>query len=617
MPDAAAVWTLDDLLALHAQSLTLAHPVVASGHFTLALWLYPTRLDRRQVILHAGDPAAPLLELALDGGRLALACAESVAVTPLLDAHHWYRLIIAVDCTRPRINAWLNGVPFTPPLDTAPPPFARVTVGGYTDPAGGHFEHTFGRQGQGFISEVTLYAGALTAHDRPPWEPASAPAPVVSAEPRLAADPASPVVTLSVPDAPGIQHVLWDLGDGQVAAGTSVRHTYAFAGAYRVQAIVTGQHYVSDHAHLTVRIGGAAAPTRVTVFANASEGFACYRIPAVVRCVNGDLLAFAEGRVESCSDSAHTIRLVSKRSTDGGRMWEPVQEVTRSMGEHGERVCHNPAPVVDTVYGTGRVIVLVNKAQHTEWDLARGIGRSRCILLTSDDHGRTWHERDISDDVHRWPEWRVQRPTLGHAIQLQHGPHRGRIVHAGVITEGDASVFESRNYIFYSDDLGGRWHVAGILPWVGLNEATLAELPDGSLIVNTRAYQGGVACGLRAVTCLRFTPEDALEVIEATRLDPALTDPAVQASLLALPDGRLAFCNPANRGARIGLTLRISADGGRTWPVSRLIDPGPSAYSDLVMIDDRHLGILYERGNQGGIALVSLPLDSFGADSRA
>lgn len=615
MLEAAAVWTLADLLALSAQSITLAHPALESAHWTLVLWLYPTRLDRRQVILHAGDASAPVLELALEAERLSLACADQVTATPLLDAHRWYRVVIAVDRTRARIVAWLDGVPFTPPLDAAPPPFAQVTVGGYTDPAGGHFEHTFGRQGQGFIGEMTLFADSLTAYDLPPREPASAPA--LSAAPRLTVDPASPVVTLSIPDVPQLKHVLWNFGDGQVAAGASVCHAYAFAGEYRAEVVVTDQHYESAHGHVTVRIADSAAPTRVTVFANASEGFACYRIPAIVRCVNGDLLAFAEGRVESCSDSAHTIRLVSKRSSDGGRTWEPVQEVTRSLGENGERVCHNPSPVVDTVHGMGRVIVLVNKAQHTEWDLARGAGRSRCVMLTSDDHGHTWHERDISDDVHRWPEWRVQRPTLGHAIQLQHGPHRGRIVHAGVITEGDASVFESRNYVFYSDDLGGRWHVAGILPWIGLNEATLAELPDGSLIVNTRAYQDGAPCGLRAITRLRFTSDGTFEVIDATRLDPALIDPAVQASLLTLPDGRLAFCNPANRGARVGLTVRISVDGGRTWPVSRLIDPGPSAYSDLVMIDDRHLGVLYERGNQGGIALVSLPLDSLGAESPA
>jgi sialidase-1 len=605
MPEPAAIWRLDDLLALHAQSILLAHPVLESGRFTLALWLYPTRLDRRQVIVHAGEPSSPLFELALDNGRLSLACGDVHAGTALTEPRRWYRIVLAADRDAARLSAWLDADRFAA-LDTTPPTFAHVTVGGYTDAAGGHFEHTYGRQGQGFVGEVALYAAALTADDvyratsRDPSPP--------HADPSVTYEAGSPVITFTVPDTDSL-HVLWDFGDGQVAAGASVLHTYAFAGDYTAQVIVTGRDYRSTHAERAVRIPATAAPPRVTVFANDSEGFVCYRIPAIVRCVNGDLLAFAEGRVESCSDSAHTIRLVSKRSADGGRTWEAVREVTRSIGENGERVCHNPSPVVDTVYGTGRVIVLVNKAQHTEWDLARGEGRSRCMMLTSDDHGDTWSERDISDDVHRWPDWRVQRPTLGHAIQLQRGPHRGRIVHAGVISEGDSSVFESRNYVFFSDDLGGRWQIAGLLPWVGLNEATLAELPDGTLIVNTRAYQDGKPCGFRAVTGLRFAPDDTLEVTEATALDTELVDPAVQASLLALEDGRLAFCNPAHPAARVGLTVRVSHDGGHTWPVSRLIDPGPSSYSDLVMIDADHLGVLYECGNQGGIALVTLALD--------
>src|SRR5262245_56789584 len=50
------------------------------------------------------------------------------------------------------------------------------------------------------------------------------------------------------------------------------------------------------------------------------EGYACYRIPAVVKATNGDLLAFAEGRVDSCADLGD-IDLVLKRSSDGGRTW--------------------------------------------------------------------------------------------------------------------------------------------------------------------------------------------------------------------------------------------------------------------------------------------------------
>ncbi|MCK4977896.1 MAG: exo-alpha-sialidase, partial [Anaerolineales bacterium] len=57
------------------------------------------------------------------------------------------------------------------------------------------------------------------------------------------------------------------------------------------------------------------------------------------------------------------------------------------------------------------------------------------------------------------------------------------------------------------------------------------------------------------------------------------------------------------------LTVRLSYDEGKTWPVSKVIDPGPSAYSDLVIQDDMKVGVLYERGNQGGISYVNFPLE--------
>jgi hypothetical protein len=41
----------------------------------------------------------------------------------------------------------------------------------------------------------------------------------------------------------------------------------------------------------------------------------------------------------------------------------------------------------------------------------------------------------------------------------------------------------------------------------------------------------------------------------------------------------------------------------------RQINPGPAAYSGLVIQDDMRISLLYEQGNQGGIALPSFTLD--------
>src|SRR4026208_1959279 len=60
---------------------------------------------------------------------------------------------------------------------------------------------------------------------------------------------------------------------------------------------------------------------------------------------------------------------------------------------------------------------------------------------------------------------------------------------------------------------------------------------------------------------------------------------------------RLIFANPAST-ARERMTVRLSYDEGQTWAVSRVINDGPSAYSSLVVLPDRSIGLLFERGDR-------------------
>ena len=44
------------------------------------------------------------------------------------------------------------------------------------------------------------------------------------------------------------------------------------------------------------------------------------------------------------------------------------------------------------------------------------------------------------------------------------------------------------------------------------------------------------------------------------------------------------------------MTVRLSYDEGKTWPVSRLLHDGPSAYSCLAVLPEGDIGCLYEGG---------------------
>ena len=44
------------------------------------------------------------------------------------------------------------------------------------------------------------------------------------------------------------------------------------------------------------------------------------------------------------------------------------------------------------------------------------------------------------------------------------------------------------------------------------------------------------------------------------------------------------------------MTVRLSYDEGKTWPIARLIHAGPSAYSCLAALPNGEIGLLYEKG---------------------
>jgi sialidase-1 len=87
------------------------------------------------------------------------------------------------------------------------------------------------------------------------------------------------------------------------------------------------------------------------VFSKGENGFDTYRIPALVEASDGSILAFAEARKFSRSDTGD-IDLVLKRSTDGGKTWGNIITVW----DDNDNVCGNPCPVL--VKETGRIILL-------------------------------------------------------------------------------------------------------------------------------------------------------------------------------------------------------------------------------------------------------------------
>lgn len=335
-------------------------------------------------------------------------------------------------------------------------------------------------------------------------------------------------------------------------------------------------------------------------------GYASYRIPAAVSTRRGTLLAFAEGRRDGPGDTGD-IDIVLRRSTDGGCTWGPLTVVSAGDGD----TRGNPAPVVDPRTGTVVLVSCANPGAATEAQIMRGEAPGRRVYVqhSADDGRRFTPPRDITDEV-RLPSWRWYATGPGHALALTRGPHRGRLVvpadHSAAPPAGSADTGrEARHYgghALLSDDGGRSWRLgfvdAGRDGTVHPNESTAAQLPDGRVYFNAR-NQGGRAPGNR----LDAVSADGGEtLLHPYAPQPTLADtPVVQGSTLQLrgPGAPLLFSAPSDPTARRALAVRRSTDAGSSFTRAVTLSGLPAAYSDLVPVDARTVGLLYETGTAG------------------
>ena len=369
---------------------------------------------------------------------------------------------------------------------------------------------------------------------------------------------------------------------------------------------------------LSVIAFGALAPVfgaveKCDVYVSGRDGYHTYRIPAILRAANGDVLAFAEGRKHSGSDTGD-IDLVMKRSTDGGRTWS-VQQV---IWDDGANTCGNPCPVLDRTTGTIWLLLTHNPGPAHEKDIRanNSVGTRTVWVTHSTDHGVTWAKPIDITATTKAADWRWYATGPGIGIQIESGPHVGRLVIPcdHTFPADDGRTVQASHAIF-SDDHGATWQRgASIGP--DMNECQVVELHDarGTLLMDMRSYRGR---SLRAQSRSADGGTTWTEPVDA----PALIEPVCQASLLRWPaassaSGRLLFSNPAAPKKRINLAVRLSADDAATWPHALVLHPGPAAYSCLVALDERTAGCLYEAGEKRPyerIVFATFTADDFSA----
>lgn len=231
------------------------------------------------------------------------------------------------------------------------------------------------------------------------------------------------------------------------------------------------------------------AQTTFTVFNRCN---AQYRIPSIVECKSGKIIAFSDNRHDNKDiGGGRRLDIVTKTCDAKTRAWS-MQEDTIARGSvrdannfdcaHGDA-----ATVVDRK--SGRLLMMCASGGIGYWESTR---QSPIMMgrYYSDDEGNTWYGEDCTKEIYDII------PDIEQAFFSS-----GRICQSSKIKAGKYyrvySVLATRkgNRVLYSDDFGKVWKALGTncdkcAP--NGDEAKVEELPDGSLLLSSRVSAGRI-----------------------------------------------------------------------------------------------------------------------------
>lgn len=339
-----------------------------------------------------------------------------------------------------------------------------------------------------------------------------------------------------------------------------------------------------------------------------------YRIPSLLVSSKGTLLAFVERRLGLHDHAQNDI--VLRRSADGGETWGP--EIVAH--EDGMNSINDPLTVQ---LESGRILMMFARfpygrhARDSGWikmaDLGYDDPKSNVLTFTtfSDDDGLTWSAPvDISRQVK--PKHWINANSPGAMIQLQRGPHKGRIITPlwGTLApekKGGARRWEIA--VVHSDDGGKTWARSEPLadPEKGYpNECQIAEATNGDLVIIARNQLG-------AKWRKKSISTDGGLTWPAIATDKTLPSVPCMGSIVRgpeKPDGswNLYASFPSNAGRKNG-QLAISRDNGKTFQIRMIVKGGFAYSSTQISHDGKSLLGLYETANK--LRFLSMPLTRF------
>lgn len=310
----------------------------------------------------------------------------------------------------------------------------------------------------------------------------------------------------------------------------------------------------------------------------------------------GNVVVSVKGTVIATWGSS---KVLAMRSEDGGKTWGSEIVISNPGFQTGGLTVNE---------FTGDIVAFVED-HHPPAPIS--------IYISKDD-GKSWVKTKTKIE----PDKHGNAPSMHmneHGITLRRGRYKGRLIRPTRWYAGfNQSSLWPKHYsnAIYSDDAGKSWKTSDPFPAKGTGEAALVELSDGSIYFNSRRHWAEEGSNTRrrwtAISTNGGESWENLSICESLPDGAQNSNYGCMGGLTRLAvkgNDILIYSNCDSSNSRTKGTVWVSFNGGKSWPIKRLVFEGSHAYSSLSSgrTGTQTEGIIYhhfESGSFGGSALA-------------
>ena len=218
-----------------------------------------------------------------------------------------------------------------------------------------------------------------------------------------------------------------------------------------------------------------------------------YRIPAVAELWNGALFALTDYR--HCKNDIGFGRVDIHGRRLKGRKWGKEFVLIEGTGVEGTVDCGYGDPAIVADRNSKEILVALVCGNTVYWkSTTNRQNPNRISTMRSLDGGRTWDLQEVTEQIYALFD------TAPHGCVQSCFIASGQIFQSRIVKVGShyrlyaaLTARPNGNRVIYSDDFGRTWKVLGTLDQLPVpygDEAKCEELPDGRVVISSRAWGG-------------------------------------------------------------------------------------------------------------------------------